>query len=75
MTLDQLKPNIKAVITAIDEDLIPLKLVELGCMIEKSVTFISQAPMGDPICVEIDGNRLAIRKETAKLITVKYNLH
>jgi ferrous iron transport protein A len=73
MTLDQLKPNQKAVIIKIDKDEVPLKLIEMGCMVQHEVQFISKAPLGDPLCFEIDGTRLAIRKETAKHIEIVVN--
>lgn len=70
MTLDQLKNNQKAIIVKINKDEVPLKLIEMGCMEQHEVQFISQAPLGDPLCFTIDGTRVAIRKETAKHIEI-----
>jgi ferrous iron transport protein A len=70
MTLDQLKPNQKAIIVYVNKDEVPLKLIEMGCMEQHEVLFISQAPLGDPLCFAIDGTRVAIRKETAKHIEI-----
>lgn len=70
MTLDQLKPKQKAIIIDINKDEVPLKLIEMGCMIQHQVQFISAAPLGDPLCYDIDGTRVAIRKETAKHINI-----
>lgn len=71
MTLDQLKPHQKAIIKKINKDEVPLKLIEMGCMEQHTVQFISKAPLGDPLCFDMDGTRLAIRKETAKHIAVE----
>jgi ferrous iron transport protein A len=73
MTLDQLKPHQKAIIINIDKDRVPLKLIEMGCMEQHEVQFINAAPLGDPLCFDIDGTRVAIRKETAKHIEVVVN--
>jgi len=73
MTLDQLKPNQKAKIIKIDEDQVPLKLIEMGCMEQQLIQFINAAPLGDPLCFDIDGTRVAIRKETAKHINIILN--
>ncbi|RZJ73212.1 FeoA family protein [Flavobacterium sp.] len=70
-TVDLLKKGDKAIITEIDSDALPLKLLEMGCLPGNSVELLQIAPLGDPMYLDINGARLAIRKETARLIAVE----
>lgn len=71
-TVDLLKIGDKAVITAVDLDKIPLKLLEMGCLPDNDLEVIQIAPLGDPIYLNINnGSHLAIRKETAQEIEVE----
>ena len=71
MTVAQLKKGERAVITDISLDEIPLKLIEMGCLIGCVVELVQIAPLSDPLYLDIDGAQLAIRKETAKHIIVE----
>lgn len=66
-----MKKGDKAIITEIDSDTLPLKLLEMGCLPGNSVELLQIAPLGDPMYLDINGARLAIRKETAKHISVE----
>ncbi|MBP6557107.1 MAG: ferrous iron transport protein A [Flavobacterium sp.] len=71
-TVDLLKIGDKAVITYIDLDKIPLKLLEMGCLPDNDIEIIQIAPLGDPIYINVNnGSHLAIRKETAHEIEVE----
>ncbi|MBD3581681.1 FeoA family protein [Flavobacterium selenitireducens] len=70
-TVDRLKKGDRATITGIDADALPLKLLEMGCLPGNSVELLQIAPLGDPMYLDINGARLAIRKETAKHISVE----
>lgn len=70
ITLDQLKKNQRAKIVEIDTDLLPLKLIEMGCLPGNEVHLEQIAPLKDPMYLVIDGCHLAIRKETAQYITI-----
>lgn len=71
-TVDLLKIGDKAVITYIDLDKIPLKLLEMGCLPDNDLEIIQIAPLGDPIYINVNnGSHLAIRKETAHEIEVE----
>lgn len=70
-TVNHLKKGDKAIITEIDSDLIPLKLLEMGCLPGNSVELLQVAPFGDPLFLDINGSRLAIRKETAQHIQIE----
>ncbi|WAC01183.1 FeoA family protein [Lacinutrix neustonica] len=64
-TLANLKRGERAVITDVSSDLIPLKLLEMGCLPGNSVELVQVAPFADPMYLNINGTHLAIRKETA----------
>ncbi|GCD79800.1 FeoA family protein [Schleiferia thermophila] len=49
---------------------IPLKLLELGCLPGITIKLVRKAPLNDPLYIEINGNHLLIRTETARLIPV-----
>ncbi len=51
-------------------DNIPLKLLEMGCLPGAKVELIQIAPLQDPLYICVDGNHLAIRKETASQINI-----
>ncbi|MEO0045613.1 MAG: hypothetical protein RL705_804 [Bacteroidota bacterium] len=71
-TVDLLKIGDKAVITYVDLDKIPLKLLEMGCLPNNDIEIIQIAPLGDPIYLNVNnGSHLAIRKETAHEIEVE----
>ncbi|RYZ87703.1 MAG: ferrous iron transport protein A [Proteobacteria bacterium] len=70
-TVDRLKKGEKAIILEIDSDSLPLKLLEMGCLPGNTVELLQVAPLGDPIHLDINGARIAIRKETARFISVQ----
>ena len=56
-------------------DVIPLKLLEMGCLPGAEVRLVQIAPLKDPIYICVNGSHLAIRKETAaKIKILKVNL-
>jgi ferrous iron transport protein A len=71
-TADLLKIGEKALVTTINVDMIPLKLLEMGCLPGNELQVIQIAPLGDPIYFNVNnGSHLAIRKETACNIEVE----
>ena len=71
-TVDLLKIGDSAIITHVDLDKIPLKLLEMGCLPDNELEIIQIAPLGDPIDLNVNnGSHLAIRKETAHEIEVE----
>ena len=71
-TVDLLQIGDKAIITHVDLDKIPLKLLEMGCLPDNELEIIQIAPLGDPIYINVNnGSHLAIRKETAHEIEVE----
>lgn len=56
-------------------DVIPLKLLEMGCLPGAEVALVQIAPLKDPLYICVNGSHLAIRKETAgKIKILKANL-
>jgi len=71
-TVNLLKRGDRALITHIDTDKIPLKLLEMGCLPGNEIEVIQIAPLGDPIYLNVNnGSHLAIRVETALEIEVE----
>jgi|TARA_B110000503_G_scaffold93375_1_gene140783 ferrous iron transport protein A len=71
LTLNDLKRGEKAIILNIVTDLIPLKLIEMGCLPGNTIKLLQLAPFKDPMYLDINGSRLAIRRETANHIIIK----
>ncbi|GIR50932.1 MAG: iron transporter [Flavobacteriaceae bacterium] len=71
MTLAQLKKGEKAVVEDLNTDLLPLKLIEMGCLPGNTIELLQLAPFEDPLFLKVNGAQVAIRKETAKHIQVK----
>ena len=51
-------------------EIIPLKLLEMGCLPGAEVELIQLAPLKDPLYICVNGSHLAIRKETADKIQI-----
>lgn len=69
-TIHSLKKGQRAIIREFDIDVVPLKLLEMGCLPGNEVQLLQVAPFGDPLYLEINGAHLAIRIETAREIEV-----
>jgi ferrous iron transport protein A len=71
MTLAQLNKGEKAVVEDLNTDLVPLKLIEMGCLPGNQIELLQLAPFKDPLFLNVNGAQVAIRKETAGHIQVK----
>lgn len=71
MTISDLIKGDKAIITNYSVDDIPLKLIEMGCIEGNYVELVQNAPLKDPLYLNVNGTFLAIRKETASQILVE----
>jgi ferrous iron transport protein A len=71
MTIADLNKGEIAQIIDCDDTVIPLKLMEMGCLPNQKVKILQLALYNDPIYLEVNGSYIAIRKETAKQIQVK----
>lgn len=70
MTIAGLKKGQRAQILEITSDIIPLKLLEMGCLPGNEVQLLLTAPFQCPMYLNINGSHLAIRKEIAEQIEV-----
>lgn len=71
VTIASLKVGQHALIKEISIDVIPLKLLEMGCLPGNDVSLVHTAPLKDPLFININGCNMAIRKEMAMLIEVE----
>ena len=71
LSIASLKIGQKAIIKDFSVDLIPLKLLEMGCLPGNEVSLIQEAPFKDPLYLTVNGSHLAIRKEMASKIEIK----
>ncbi len=71
MKLTELKPSQKGIAINCENSLLPLKLMEMGCVDGVEIEFINKAPLGSPYYYKIGGTRIALGKEIAEMIDVK----
>ena len=71
MKLSALKPHQKAVAVNCENNSLPLKLMEMGCIDGVEIELINKAPLGSPYYYKIGGTRIAIGKEIADMIDIK----
>lgn len=64
-TVAHLKRGQKGIIKEFTQDLLPIKLLELGCLPGNIVELVQIAPFKDPIYINVNGSHIAIRRETA----------
>lgn len=70
-TIASLKKGQRAIIKEFSVDVVPLKLLEMGCLPGNEVALVQTAPFADPLYLNINGSHLAIRHETAAQIEVE----
>ena len=70
IVMSALKKGERAIISDYEVAAIPLKLIEMGCLVGNMVTLIQRAPMNDPLYLNINDTYLAIRSEIAAQILV-----
>ena len=69
-TIATLRKGEVGIISEESLDLIPLKLLEMGCLPGAEVELLQIAPLKDPLYICVNGSHLAIRKETAVQIKI-----
>ena len=65
-----MKKGQRGIIKEFSADVVPLKLLEMGCLPGNEVEMVQTAPFRDPIYLNINGSHLAIRKDTAENIEI-----
>ena len=71
VTVADLKYGQKGIIKDFTEHILPIKLLELGCLPGNSVELLQIAPLNDPIYINLSGSHLAIRRSLAALIELE----
>ncbi|PKA82829.1 ferrous iron transport protein A [Ulvibacter sp. MAR_2010_11] len=71
LTIASLKKGQLAIIKEFSVEVVPLKLLEMGCLPGNEVSLVQTAPFKDPLYLNINGSHLAIRRETAAQIEIE----
>ena len=71
MTVADLKRGEKGIIKEFSDDLLPIKLLELGCLPGNQIELVQVAPLKDPIYINVNGSHIAIRRSTALQIELE----
>ena len=69
-TIANLGVGEKGLIQEMNFDVIPLSLLEMGCLPGIDVELLQIAPLKDPYYIRVNGSYIAIRKETAEKILI-----
>ena len=70
-SIADLKVGETGIIKAFTDDIISLKLLEMGCLPNTPVKMCNMAPFGDPICIKVCGYNLSLRKAEASTVIVE----
>ena len=71
LTVNHMKRGEKYLIKEIHTEMLPIKLLELGCLPGNKVELVEIAPLGDPYYLIVNDTHLAIRKEMGQYIEVE----
>jgi len=69
--LSELKIGETGVINSFENDVIFLKLMEMGCVPGETVKIDQAAPLGGPISISVAGYHLSLRLDEAQMIWVE----
>ncbi|WP_299618608.1 FeoA family protein [uncultured Tenacibaculum sp.] len=69
-TIAALKLGQTGIISEQSEHVIPLKLLEMGCLPGTMVELVQKAPFNDPLYINVNGSHMAIRRDIAEKIKV-----
>ncbi|WP_394747690.1 FeoA family protein [Spongiimicrobium salis] len=70
VTVATLAPGQKGIIQEFSEGILPLKLLEMGCLPGNEVELVQVAPLKDPIYINVNGSHIAIRRSMAEQIAL-----
>lgn len=65
VTVAQLKRGQKGRIREFTSDILPIKLLELGCLPGNEIELVQHAPLKDPLYINVNGSHIAIRRSVA----------
>jgi ferrous iron transport protein A len=69
--LSEMKPGETATIKEFSDEIISLKLLDLGCLPGETIVMENPAPMGDPLKVKVSGIYLTLRRAEACMVIVE----
>lgn len=61
----------KGIIKEFADGILPIKLLELGCLPGNEIELVQVAPLKDPIYINVNGTHIAIRRSMAALIELE----
>lgn len=70
-TVAELKLGQKGIIKEFNENILPIKLLELGFLPGNTVELVQIAPLNDPLYIIVGGTHIAIRNNMAKQIKLE----
>ena len=70
ITVADLKIGQRGIIREFADGVLPIKLLELGCLPGNEIELIQIAPFKDPVYINVNGSHIAIRRSVARLITL-----
>ncbi|SFC15554.1 ferrous iron transport protein A [Flexibacter flexilis DSM 6793] len=70
-SIADLKVGQKGRINAFTDAEMSLKLLEMGCLPGSEVSVVGLAPLGSPMCINVSGYNLALRREEAATILIQ----
>ncbi|MCM4171823.1 ferrous iron transport protein A [Arenibacter sp. TNZ] len=70
-TVAHLKRGQKGIIKEFADGILPIKLLELGCLPGNEIELVQVAPLKDPIYINVNGTHIAIRRSVAALIELE----
>jgi ferrous iron transport protein A len=65
-----MKPGEIAIIAGFSDEVLSVKLLEMGCLPGAPVRFNFTAPLGDPVCISVLGYELSLRLDEAATISI-----
>ena len=71
VTVAHLKRGERGIIKKFADDILPIKLLELGCLPGNEVELIQIAPFKDPLYINVNGSHIAIRRSVALQIELE----
>jgi ferrous iron transport protein A len=69
-SIAEMLPGETAVISGFRDDMLSVKLLEMGLLPGTVVRFNFTAPLGDPICITVSGFDLSLRVAEASTIII-----
>ncbi|MGB5172201.1 FeoA family protein [Eudoraea sp.] len=70
-TVAHLKRGERGIIKEFSKEILPIKLLELGCLPGNVIEMIQIAPLKDPLYINVSGSHIAIRRATALQIELE----